>query len=511
MDLGIYLTSALLVSLAFLLPPDALGHGIGSETFPPVDLNGKQVTLEASSTQDNADYLQISLSFLDFESKITLRDVTFHIVSERGQQFLFEEEFRADNGILVFNFVSADTSSVSLEQETDGDLFASLLGLENKTIHVKGPRLNEGGLYKFDVSILTADGYSKQLDEPLVYNVGISIPHTVHHNIEHPDYGTQTIQTVTYYDELSNFNYNIPSKMISFEMPFDWSESNIEQTSVIHEELIIPKTFGDLLSHGFSVSINNTELPDHIITVDDFGETRIVHFVLSQQDLWEMFGEGNQTGMDFVIKPKTDKAMLSTITENNQFRILASWEPERLESDSRAVISFDIMDVFLKNSPVAVNYDLSVTHGTQTIFQQSGLSTDSEIHNTAEFMIPKDTSGIIHLNFDNLSGNPSATASVPIIVDSTVQDTTTIPSWIKTAAGWWADGSVDDQTFLQGIEFLIQNNIIQILHVEQQPSDVQEIPSWIKTAAGWWADGSVDDQTFVSALQFLIGQGILQV
>ncbi len=29
-----------------------------------------------------------------------------------------------------------------------------------------------------------------------------------------------------------------------------------------------------------------------------------------------------------------------------------------------------------------------------------------------------------------------------------------IPDWIKNNAAWWADGSVDDQTFLNAIEFL---------------------------------------------------------
>ena len=45
-------------------------------------------------------------------------------------------------------------------------------------VHVKGPKLSEGGLYKFDISILTADGYSKKLEEPLVFNSGISIAQT---------------------------------------------------------------------------------------------------------------------------------------------------------------------------------------------------------------------------------------------------------------------------------------------------------------------------------------------
>lgn len=37
-----------------------------------------------------------------------------------------------------------------------------------------------------------------------------------------------------------------------------------------------------------------------------------------------------------------------------------------------------------------------------------------------------------------------------------------IPSWIKNNAGWWADGTIDDQSFLTGIEWLVSNGIINI-------------------------------------------------
>ena len=105
------LFTILIISTVFVVGLDfAYGHGVGSETFPPVDLNGKQITLEVSSSKSDPetnDDQQISISLIDFDSKITLRDVTFLIKSERGEQFLFEQEFKADNGFLVFNFVVA--------------------------------------------------------------------------------------------------------------------------------------------------------------------------------------------------------------------------------------------------------------------------------------------------------------------------------------------------------------------------------------------------------------------
>jgi hypothetical protein len=91
------LITLLAVSIITPITFDVYGHGLGSETFPPVDLNGKLVTLEISSssnTPEENDDQQISISLIDFNSKVTLRDVTFLIKSERGTQFLFEKGYR---------------------------------------------------------------------------------------------------------------------------------------------------------------------------------------------------------------------------------------------------------------------------------------------------------------------------------------------------------------------------------------------------------------------------------
>ena len=35
-----------------------------------------------------------------------------------------------------------------------------------------------------------------------------------------------------------------------------------------------------------------------------------------------------------------------------------------------------------------------------------------------------------------------------------------VPAWIKNNAGWWADGQIDDNSFVSGIQYLIKNGII---------------------------------------------------
>ena len=42
-------------------------------------------------------------------------------------------------------------------------------------------------------------------------------------------------------------------------------------------------------------------------------------------------------------------------------------------------------------------------------------------------------------------------------------------------------------------------------------SPVISIPDWIKNNAGWWADGQIDDNAFVSGIQWLISNGIMTI
>ena len=494
------------------------GHGVGSEIFPPGELDGKLVSLEVSSSTNDpmiTDDQQISISLIDFDSKITLRDVTFLIKSERGEQFLFEKEFVADNGFLVFNFISEDTDSIIVNEKNNDDLFGSLLGLESRLIDVKGPKLSEGGLYKFDISILSADDYSKKLEIPLVFNAGISIAQTTTHDFIDPSFGKQNIQIVTYYDEISNFQYDPELKEISYSMPFEWTLSNINQTSVVHEEIIIPKEFGALLLSGFLMSVNGIELSDNVVNVDDFfTEGRVVHFIIYQKELLNIFeNNSNQNGMNFVIKPDRDYTHLSSVTDNGQFRILVSWEPEILESNSDAKIIFDVTDIFLKNKPVSTNYEFSITQDDRLLFEQNGISTDSKTeHNVIDFIIPDNLSGIVNLNFNNLDGNEFATTSIPIAIhQNKINDSLLIPDWIRDDALLWSKEKIIDNKFTDIINYLIKNKIITIPENQLNTIEVKKIPSWIRTTTGWWVDDQIDDKTFVESLEFLVKKSIIPI
>ena len=85
-----------------------------------------------------------------------------------------------------------------------------------------------------------------------------------------------------------------------------------------------------------------------------------------------------------------------------------------------------------------------------------------------------------------------------------------VPVWIKNNAGWWADGSIDDHSFIQGIQFLVKEKIIEIKESSSSQKDDQ-IPSWVKNNAGWWASGQISESDFLSGINHLVKTGIISV
>jgi hypothetical protein len=87
-----------------------------------------------------------------------------------------------------------------------------------------------------------------------------------------------------------------------------------------------------------------------------------------------------------------------------------------------------------------------------------------------------------------------------------------IPTWIKNNAGWWAEGLISDNDFVSGIQWLVQNNIIQITYDEPSEGEAAiTIPSWIKTNARFWVENKITDADFVIGIEWLINNGIIRV
>ena len=494
--------------------PSSFGHGLGTETMPPVMIDGTEATLEvASTTSLDTGIRQITISLFKTESGGMINDVSFEVELIKNEMILFKNNFERDDGILIMNLVPSEDSEVQIfNQET----FASFFGLASDQFNLQGKVFEDGGLYKFNVKILTINSYDNVLSEPVKYDLGISIPETTYYEINDRNFGAQELSVITYFDQISEFSYDQETRQIEFSFPFQWDQKTIGQTSVIHEEVQIPKSFGDLLVSKFDVTLNEIDLPESAINIDDFtGGKRIVHVVVSQNELQEIFSSNQFNADNIVLKfqPNENSIPLSGVTENGQFKINLWWENE-MRSNSDAKLGYDILDTFLMDSPISVPYELKLFYNEKELLKKTGISTGSKTQSDGlEFFIPSDVSGILVAKFENLDGNKLAHLEFPILVDriTTVENQYFIPNWVKNNAGWWAEGQIPDSAFVQGIQFLIKEGIVVVPATENETQDGSNIPEWIKTNAGWWAEGQIDDRTFANGIEFLINVGIIVV
>jgi len=92
------------------------------------------------------------------------------------------------------------------------------------------------------------------------------------------------------------------------------------------------------------------------------------------------------------------------------------------------------------------------------------------------------------------------------------EDPVSIPDWIRNNAEWWAAGAITDSTFVTGIEFLLENNIIMISNISPSGNiSGDEIPDWIRNNAHWWSQDLISEDEFVNSLKFLIQEGIIVI
>lgn len=109
---------------------------------------------------------------------------------------------------------------------------------------------------------------------------------------------------------------------------------------------------------------------------------------------------------------------------------------------------------------------------------------------------------------DDIKSNGISVVTLDEIPSILENKSLVIPDWIKSSADSWSHGEISDSDFTKGLEYMIEQKILQI---PTQTGNEQKIPSWIKTNASWWAEGKIGNADFVKGIQYLIENGIIRV
>jgi plastocyanin len=87
----------------------------------------------------------------------------------------------------------------------------------------------------------------------------------------------------------------------------------------------------------------------------------------------------------------------------------------------------------------------------------------------------------------------------------------TIPAWIKNVSGFWCSGQISNTEFIDAVQYLINEDVIQLKKIESGISNSQQVPEWVKNNACWWADDKIPDLDFISGIEYLVNIGTISV
>ena len=517
-----FLALFLIVCLGFSMN-SAFGHGLGGEMHPPRTIGDRDATLSINvspSTYDPNDPENfVTLKLFNSETEAIIEHVTFILELKKDGERIFRYMFHDEFGNLNFRVISNDSDKIEIDGVQEPLLGGWMRGTD-QPLTLTGPIFSSGGLYEYKVEVLTVDSDTNVLDVRVELEGAISLADTKTFGVTDSQNQSHDVQVISYFDVVNNFDFN--SNQMSFSMPFDWNQ-DLEQLSVVHEEIRVPNTFGEFLSTKYDAYLNDILLPDDVVTIDDYSfDDRTVHMTVYRELIKELKEEASKVSdsqIDFRLKTSDQTQFpLEFATPDYRFKVFLSWEPEIIRAGEPVTFLVDFDELFSAKTKRVTEYDLTVIQNDTEIYKKhltGNVNSDTSNSHTITFT-PEHT-GTANIFFSNIDENTLSRGNFIIVIEPSLEPQILtniepeIPSWIKNNAGWWADGSIDDDAFVQGIQFLIKENILQVPITSSQESTNNEIPSWIKNNAGWWADGSIDDDAFVQGIEYLMKNGVIVV
>jgi len=526
----------LLLAQSFTIAPGAFGDGLTQENLPPASFGNRQAALFIKIsppilTKDTVGDTYLQLRLYDANTNKAVPHTSYFISAWKDDKLLLRNLFHAHSGELTLKIVPKNipVNDVIVYGDEVPQIPGAWTGY-NDRVDVHAPLLLESGLYHFEIKIFGID-YDQNIfaeRDVKTFNSWLSVGDISNHTIK---YGAKSypVSVISYYDQIENFKFDETKKSISFSMPFNWDTKRIaDQTIFVHQEVRVPMAFKEFTdTTAYDGRVNGKPTIGRMLILDPYSMegTSILHFLINKQDILDIAKTipANTKTMDFVVAPASSVA-------KNTFTV-------KLDSGATATISYDAnlgagaaiplqISFFDPNEQLLkfVRYGYRIEDSAGKVLVEN---TGDEPRNPG--ILSPEGIDIQEVKFE-AQGNHKLTlviyshdldqltkyqgiGSTTFTIGKSGQTTPSyeIPSWIKKNAGWWADGTITDNDFVQGIQYLIKQGIIKVPPTQSGSGATQVIPSWIKKNAGWWADGTIGDSDFVQGIQYLIKQGIIKV
>ena len=510
-------------------------HHSGS-LAPPIDLDGLQVAVSTVLSPEDFSYgdsnsVNLSIRFFDTITNVNIPSVTYRVQIFQDTNLVANEYFFDEDGKLDLKI---KPTTGCLEQNLwkctiyNGEKHAIAGGYYargDSIPTIQGPIFDKSGQYTVKVFIVGATNPKTLTTQDLLFETFLHIPQKQIFQIKTATAQEFPISVKSHNDEISNFSYDEKLNKISYEIPYTWNDgdSSIEQIISFEKDFSSFKQGYDLL-----ILINGIQVGNEFFKFDISNPDRnVVRIDIPQEELLSLKNKfdsdyHDSTQIEILSGEKTILNKISFLFENNLTGNI-SWD-SKLKSGKKIPFTFSFFDE--SNAPIKdllFVYGITDSSGKEIwsnigvgetylgilapygIYQESILIPTDEQYEIKLILTGKNSK-----NFENfvVSKSDFQISSNSILKN---EKTNVIPDWIKNNAEWWAAGLIDDDSFIQGIQFLVKENILKIPPTTQGSSSESEIPDWIKNNAEWWAAGLIDDDSFIQGIQFLIKEGILVI
>ena len=532
---------AITIVLAVSISP-AYGQHHSGALAPPIDFDGMAVALSSILSPEDfalgdAETANLEIRFFDSISNTSIESVTYRIQIFQEDKLVASEYFFDEDGKLDLEIRPTEGGCENQELWKCTKYFGEKHPIaggyyargDSRPI-IQGPVFDQSGNYNVKVSIVGATNPKTMTTSDLHFETFLSIPERQTFLIQTANAEEFPILIKSFDNKVLNFNYDESSNKISYELPFEHlhdaqHDTKSRQNIYLQNDFSILKEGHDIEVYVEGVKLEKIFFIDKHSPNENILRLEIPHekILQIQKELGMSESESNKMTIDILSGKETMMNNLDFVFENGNTAIVSLNAESK--SDQEIPFTFSFYD---SNGDLAEDilyaYSISDSKGNE-IWSNIGNSgtylgilVPSGIHKESAY-IPFDGNYQLKIiltghGTNNYESFFVANSEFSIISQDTKEERSNvseIPEWIKNNAGWWAEGVVGDNEFVQSIQFLIKEKILVIPNTASQSEETQEIPGWIKNNAGWWADDLISDSDFMKGIQFLVENGIVKI
>lgn len=208
--------------------------------------------------------------------------------------------FLTSNGFLTLYINNSDTNQESgeyINEEINSPLLFSADSQDRVNLTI--PFQLQSGQYHIRSVVTTSEGHQLSFDS--VWQAG-----EIKSTIFPSDGQLNNVTAISYYEKIRNFSFDFKKRAFTWEIPFDYNLTRINEGQVnVHEEIIIPNSLIKSMNVStFNMTMNNRHFDESLFVIDSYTieNKTIIHYVPNDNALFEISSNNGTERNNWLMK-----------------------------------------------------------------------------------------------------------------------------------------------------------------------------------------------------------------